>query len=131
MYKQRIGDSNWKSLKYILNINYLSYQALGRHLVCVKGSSITGTVFLSLQQEKCWFLQTFKSTRDYHCKIFGIWWAKVESSLDLHFWIAREAKHCCIIFTAYLHVFCELPILYCTIFNWDACLFNNCLIRAF
>lgn len=33
---------------------------------------VTGTVFLSLQQRKNFFLQTFSSTGDHHCKIFGI-----------------------------------------------------------
>lgn len=44
------------------------HQDPGRHLLCVKGPSITGTVFLVLQQGKYGFPQTFNSTRDYHCK---------------------------------------------------------------
>jgi len=52
--------------------SHLHYHSPGRHLVCVKGYRVTGTVFLSLQQRKYIFPQTFNSTGDHHCRIFGI-----------------------------------------------------------
>lgn len=110
---------------------HLHYCSPGRHFVCVKGCRVTGTVFLSLLQRKYFFPQTFNSIGDHHCKIFGIWWTKVDSNFDLHFWISREAEQCCIIFyNLFVYLFCELPVLYCPIFNGDACLLNKYPIRV-